>query len=278
MSNNPVSDTAFYCCGVRMQDAQRERSICGDRFAERFMDERGLSIFKHFENQHMPNIANVTRCRIIDDAVRARLARNKRLNIVSIGAGFDTRPYRIEGGNWIEIDEPQIIHYKNDKLPIAECGNPLQRLDIRFDHESLAEKLAALNLSGEIAVVIEGVFMYLGEAAMRKTVGDLRAAFPEHDLLCDLMTQRFFKHFASKSNHRSVKEVGAEFATLLEQPEQFFVSQSYKKLSSISTFQRAHELGSLKDVARVPRFVSALLMNVVMRDLRGYAVHEFRSK
>lgn len=278
MNSNPVSDTAFYCCGARMQDARRKRSICGDRFAERFMDERGVAIFKRFENQHMPNIANIARCRIIDDALRNRLARNKRLNIVSIGAGFDTRPYRIQGGNWIEIDEPQIIQYKNQKLPIAECINPLQRLEICFDRESLAEKLVTLELTGEIVVIIEGVFMYLDEAAMRKTVNDVRIAFLEHDLLCDLMTQRFFNRFASKTSHRGVKAVGAQFAPLLEQPERLFASLDYKKINSVSTYQRAHELGSLKEVAKFPRFFSSLLLNVFMRDLHGYAVYEFRSK
>jgi O-methyltransferase involved in polyketide biosynthesis len=33
----PVSKTAYYCCGVRALDAAAPSSLCGDRYAERFM-------------------------------------------------------------------------------------------------------------------------------------------------------------------------------------------------------------------------------------------------
>jgi O-methyltransferase involved in polyketide biosynthesis len=51
---NPVSDTAYYCRGVRMQDAQRAYSLCSDEFAKVFMDERGLKIFDRFKDQVFP--------------------------------------------------------------------------------------------------------------------------------------------------------------------------------------------------------------------------------
>lgn len=40
----PISNTAFYCCGVRMQDAENPKSICQDIYAKDFMDARGLAI------------------------------------------------------------------------------------------------------------------------------------------------------------------------------------------------------------------------------------------
>lgn len=45
----PIANTAFYCCGVRMQDAENENPMCGDVFAKEFMDERGLVIFSSFK-------------------------------------------------------------------------------------------------------------------------------------------------------------------------------------------------------------------------------------
>ena len=36
---NTPSNAAFYCCGVRMQDAEREFSLCGDHYAKRFFDK-----------------------------------------------------------------------------------------------------------------------------------------------------------------------------------------------------------------------------------------------
>jgi len=36
----PISNTAFYCGGVRMQDAENEKPVCGDIYAREFMGEK----------------------------------------------------------------------------------------------------------------------------------------------------------------------------------------------------------------------------------------------
>jgi O-methyltransferase involved in polyketide biosynthesis len=97
----PVSRTAFYCTGVRALDARAPRPVCGDRFAERFMDEAAWRIFEPFRNFTAPNASNITRHRIIDDLLRDRLAAQPGLRIVLIGAGFDSRAYRLKGGRWL---------------------------------------------------------------------------------------------------------------------------------------------------------------------------------
>ena len=60
-----------------------------------------------------------------------------------IGAGFDSRAYRLKGGTWIELDEPQVIAYKNDRLSASNCENELNRIPIDFSSESLEEKLSS---------------------------------------------------------------------------------------------------------------------------------------
>ncbi len=50
----PISSTAFYCCGVRMQDAENKESLCQDIYAKDFMDERGLRIFSAFKSEKIP--------------------------------------------------------------------------------------------------------------------------------------------------------------------------------------------------------------------------------
>lgn len=100
-----------------MQDAENEKSVCRDVYAKDFMDARGLDILAAFKAEKNPNAGNVARHRIIDDIVRAELLNRPELQIILIGAGFDSRAYRLDGGSWIELDEPQIIAYKNERLP-----------------------------------------------------------------------------------------------------------------------------------------------------------------
>jgi len=46
----PISKTAFYCCGVRMQDAERSTPVCNDTYAKVFMNEDGLNILAVFKD------------------------------------------------------------------------------------------------------------------------------------------------------------------------------------------------------------------------------------
>ena len=103
----PISRTAFYSCGVRMQDAERSTSVCGDSYAKAFMNEEGLRILEAFQDETSPNASNVARHRIIDDFLRQELLANPSLCVVIIGAGFDSRAFRLKGGTWVELDEPQ---------------------------------------------------------------------------------------------------------------------------------------------------------------------------
>jgi hypothetical protein len=47
-----------------MEDAERKKSVCKDYYAKRFMDEKGMKIFEPFKSETMPNISNITRCRV----------------------------------------------------------------------------------------------------------------------------------------------------------------------------------------------------------------------
>ena len=78
-----------------------------------------------------------------------------------IGAGFDSRAYRIAGGDWLEIDEAAVIDHKNRYLPVDECPNPLKRVAINFAEESLFDVLREHGSPQEYLYIIEGVFMYL---------------------------------------------------------------------------------------------------------------------
>ena len=63
----PISNTAFYCWGIRMRDAETPHPICGDRFAKLFMNDHGMEIFGRFTGERGPNVSNVARARYIDD-------------------------------------------------------------------------------------------------------------------------------------------------------------------------------------------------------------------
>jgi O-methyltransferase involved in polyketide biosynthesis len=129
----PVSKTAYYCCGVRALDAAASDPVCGDKYAERFMTAEAWTLFEPFRGFRAPNASNITRHRLIDDLLRARLARQPETAVVIVGAGFDARAFRLPGGHWVELDEPALITLKEAQVPAREAPNPLTRVPIRFE-------------------------------------------------------------------------------------------------------------------------------------------------
>lgn len=237
----PVSNTAFYCTGVRAVDARRAQPICGDQYAERFMDEAAWAIFEPFRRLTGPLISNASRARIIDDLLRERLAANPNTRVVLIGAGFDSRAFRLTGGRWLEVDEPQVFAWKEPRLPAAESPNPLTRLAVDFTTERLADRLQPFADAGPVVVVVEGVLMYLDEPRIRELLQTIRATFPRGEILCDVMTVAFFNRFG-RGIHEKIQDLGASFA-LPERPlEQMFADEHFRETRQISIGRHAPAL------------------------------------
>ena len=248
---NPISDTAYYSCGVRMLDAQRSRPWCNDTYAERFMDTRGREILQRFGAERDPNMSNLARHRFIDDELRRRLATDPRLRVLSIGCGFDSRAFRLNGGEWIELDEPPLIARKNQALPPTTCPNSLVRIPIEFATEPLQTKLSAYADSRPTLVILEGVTMYVPSVALERTLRELRNLFPQHEVIADLMTRAFAeKH--GKRIKEIIADIGVNFDPLTE-PENPFTRVGYREAQRESimcaalTYQR---LGWLRPLMR----------------------------
>jgi methyltransferase (TIGR00027 family) len=266
---DPIAKTAYYCCGVRAADAERADPICGDHLAHRFMNAEARAIFALFNGFKNPNGSNVTRHRIIDDWLRERLSATPGLRVVLLGAGFDTRAFRLRGGRWVELDQPHTIAVKEAELPIEQAPNPLSRVAIDFAVDALGDKLAPWEGESPTVVVMEGVNPYLSDDTRRRTLDVLVKTFPGHVLICDLMTARFIRRY-SGGIRRRIKELGGSFAEPADDPTRTFVEAGYRLLVHVSIIDRARELGAVS----VPRW----LLNTLLRSLRdGYQAYIFEA-
>jgi methyltransferase (TIGR00027 family) len=241
---NPISNTAFYCCGVRMLDAKSSSPVCDDIYAEAFMNEDGLRILESFREEIGPNATTIARHRIIDNFLRQELLVNPDLCVVLIGGGFDSRAFRLNGGNWVELDEVQIIEYKNERLPAANCANELHRIAIDFSIDSIEEKLSEFSSRSRVVIVIEGVFMYLEEEMITQTLQSLRHLFPRHKLIVDLMNRQFFEEYG-KTVHEKLADMGASFKFTADDPEKIFLENGYNRIEKNSIVEKAVEFGLL---------------------------------
>src|ERR1700688_1877712 len=118
VSINPISHTAYYCCGVRMVDADSKSPLLNDVYARRFMDEEGQRVFAELRASKRADVSCTVRSRMIEDHLRKAIDEDQSQPIILIGAGFDSKAYRLPGGHFFEIDEAHIIERKNRCLPV----------------------------------------------------------------------------------------------------------------------------------------------------------------
>ena len=262
----PVSKTAFYCCGVRMQDAESARPVIGDNYAKRLMSEEGLQYWEEFKEFKMPNASNIARAHVIDNYLRQLLSARPDSTVILIGAGLDSRAYRLTGGSWVEIDEPGVIEYKNEKLPVSECENPLVRIPIDFETQKLTDKLSNYRNRSGVIIIIEGVLMYLTMAEREALVSILTSLFAVHVVLCDLMTKKFFEKLGQPL-HKKIKAHGASFTDMMNDPADLFLRHGYRQLAKIPTIKTSIQLG----LSKLPKFAFLIAGKL----LNGYAVYEF---
>lgn len=236
--SNPVSATAFYCAGTRMLDAERSDSLIHDTYAAAFMGDDGKAMFEKFRHLGIPIGAHQVRCHLIDQAVSERIGRNPDLLVVLVGAGFDSRAFRLAGGRWVEIDEAPIIERKEEVAPAASCPNRLQRIAVRFGEARLIDVLTPFATGKPVLVICEGVTMYLERPQLDELIQALQATFPNHWFCADLMSRAFGRNFTG-SMGRVLASIGTAFSSLEPDPVGYFTGRNYRLEADVPLFPAA---------------------------------------
>jgi methyltransferase (TIGR00027 family) len=119
----------------------------------------------------------IARTRMIDDHLEAALRDGIR-QIVVLGAGFDTRAYRISGidcARVFEVDHPDTGTSKRRLLRHALGALPahVNFVAVDFGHDVLAGRLATAGFDRNARTIFiwEGVSNYLTEAAVNSMLG-----------------------------------------------------------------------------------------------------------
>jgi methyltransferase (TIGR00027 family) len=174
-----VSDTAFWIAHYRAQEGERPDALFHDPLAGLLAGERGKKIATGMPWGFMTRWTVVIRTCLIDDYLRRALAEGVD-TVLSLGAGLDTRPYRLElpeSLTWVEADHPQIIEHKEARLAgeMPRCCVERAKLDLT-DHAERRALLSKVNARAKkLLILTEGVVPYLSVEEAGALADDLRA-------------------------------------------------------------------------------------------------------
>jgi methyltransferase (TIGR00027 family) len=193
-----VSDTAFWVAHYRGLETARPDALFHDPLAAVLAGERGKRIAETMPRPFFTAWTVAVRTSLIDDYIRAAVADGVD-TILNLGAGLDTRPYRMElpaSLHWIEVDYPDVIAFKEQQLAHQEARCQLKR--VKLDLAQAAERrqlLARINASAKkMLVLTEGVVPYLSLEDVACLADDLRALDHLSYWIVDYFSPEVAKH------------------------------------------------------------------------------------
>jgi methyltransferase (TIGR00027 family) len=139
--------------------------------------------------------AMIIRTRFIDEALRRAIAAGA-TQVLILGAGLDSHAYRcrelLNGARVFELDRPTTLEYKRRRVNEALGGAPENLSYVPLDlEEPIPTTLArhGYDLSRRTFILMEGVSMYLPEAALQATLRFVASHVPGSSLVFDFATR-----------------------------------------------------------------------------------------
>jgi len=180
MKINDVSDTALWVAYYRAKETARADALFKDQLASVLVGERGKKIAEYMQStSKYTEWSVVIRTVIIDDFIN-QLINEGVDTVINLGAGMDTRPYRMtlpKTLRWVEVDYSHIIAHKDKVLnsEIPTCQLTRIAADLSNDNER-RKLLSDLSSQCKKALIItEGVIPYLTEDQTAALARDLHA-------------------------------------------------------------------------------------------------------
>lgn len=212
-----------------------------------------------------PRPSAIVRTRVIDDALLAALARGLD-QFVLLGAGYDSRPYRLAGVRDLQVFEvdhstTQAVKRRVVEQALGDVPAHVRFVSIDFDRDALAATMAAAGLApgARTFTIWEGVLSYLSAHAVDATLrwaseisgagSELVFTYVHHGLLDG---SRHFSHAGPWVN--SVRAAGEPFVFGLDPStlRAYLAERRWRLLDDFSTTEALAQHGL--SVARVPGF------------------------
>jgi len=238
-----VSDTAIWVAYFRAEETKRHDALFKDPFAEKLIGARGEAIAKSMPATSEYTRQNVViRTYIIDTFIRELVASGVD-TVINLGAGLDTRPYRMSlpaSVRWVEVDYPHVIEMKSSILASELPSVSLERVSLDLaDKDTRRTLFSRLASQSKRAVVLtEGVLPYLTPEDVSSLAADLHAETRFESWICDYMSPETYKYLANPKRMERMKN--APFRFFPPNPFEFFTSLGWS-CSEIRYIQKTTE-------------------------------------
>lgn len=206
-----VSETALITLRSRAIESQKSFPLIHDPVGEELYHEMVLALpgdqYKQVLKRKLSPLLSshiAIRARKFDTLCRDFLKEHPDGFIVSLGAGFDTRFWRLGGKDlkYMELDLPAVIQAKKKLLG--------ERITYRVMEGSVLDehwipKVSEIQ-SKHVLFLAEGLFMYLPREQVVQTLARIADAFSSSRLVMEVVAEKYTRGFRKKMVERKMRK------------------------------------------------------------------------
>lgn len=257
-----VSDTARWVAYFRALESERADALFHDTHARALAGERGRLMAERLPKGPLAwSLAIRTKVfdELILDAIRTRGVRT----VLSLAAGLDARPYRLELPaelSWVEIDLPGIVSFKQQALRDEPATCKVRRFALDLTNDA-ARRALFEQLSGEasqVLVVTEGFLAYLDEPSVAALACDIARYFRGATWLLENVSPAVLARLKRRWDD-ALRKANAEMRFAPQNGLDFFVEHGFRPLLTRSLLDEAERLGREMPMVVAIRQLSRLL-------------------
>lgn len=241
-----ISDTAFWVAVYRTIESSRKDAHFHDPYAKILAGEHGEKILRSMPRARSSAWSIITRTCIFDELIQNTIEKYDIDAVINIGAGLDTRPFRLQlppSLRWVELDLPEILSYKQDKLQgnTPKCVLESFELDIT-DSCSRREIFEKINKEVKKALVIsEGVLVYLSAEEASLLAEELRENSNFMFWITDIISPSILKRLQNNWNNQ-LASANAQMKFAPEEGADYFIKFGWNPLEARSTVSESRRL------------------------------------
>lgn len=209
-----ISDTARWVAYFRARETERPDALFRDPYAARLAGELGFQIANTLPDGNKHEWAWVARTYLFDQFLSREIKVGATL-VVNLAAGLDARPYRMQLPptlQWVEVDLPEIISYKEGILAGEKPKCQLERISLDLSDGPARRKLFADldHRANKVVVASEGLLIYFTAEEVASLARDLAEASHFQNWVIDLASPGQLK-LMQRSTGKQLSEAGAAF-------------------------------------------------------------------
>jgi methyltransferase (TIGR00027 family) len=271
-----ISDTALWVAAFRALESKRKDALFNDRLADQLVGERGKKIALAMPFPKIMAWIMVVRTVAIDRLIQRALKKGVD-TVINLGAGLDTRPYRMDlpvNLNWIEIDFPNIIDLKNHELAGQNPQCHLRRIALDLSDRDLRKRVFQElgKTAKNVLLMTEGVILYLTNTQAAELAEDLHA---ETSFKFWIQDYRHGGYARSVPTRMKKRLKATPFLFAVENWFDYFAGLGWQMDEDINSFDLAEEISR-----PFPEFFKWLPLNWLipksklrhLREASGYAL------